>query len=510
MTGGPLVARLRRSLSGALLRLPFLPQAVMFLLCLLLLYRGIPLQLGGDAILTSLISLQKLTLYFWWQDRFGNLLPLLAAWIRNPIDNATAQLWLRFLAGLVAPTFFCSFFFRRPADIWRAAILGDALLLAFARAKPLYEIFVQASPYGPSLACAGLASMLLRAPGPRLGGTLATLAGVLLVVAAYIVNVGLVILALPIVGLFALLLPSAHAARLLVVHLVAAAIGLILPRLVAPEFPTPLDLIPPIQGISRFAATAAWKVTGWPYLAVALGIAALTVPPLWRLGRAGTIRPLSTAGAILLGVAVLNFAIVGSSRWVSMNAAQPRYFMPVYLLLLSLGGLSLWAAVRFAGRGRLPAPLAFVVLAGALLLVAGLRLPAPAGGVLIEERWSGLARAVAARYVGQSLDGIVGDYWAVWPAVLMTESDHYAAGYGGANVLGITYRGGVRRDDFVARLATRGELRLACIDLEPQACAEHAAAEMSVPPLPYRELAPAEPMPDGHRLGYIVVTAGEP
>jgi hypothetical protein len=509
MTGGPLVARLRRSLSGALLRLPFLPQVVIFLLCLLLLYRGIPLQLGGDAILTSVISLQKLTLYFWWQDRFGNLLPLLAAWIRNPIDNATAQLWLRFLAGLVAPTFFCSFFFRRPADIWRAAILGDALLLAFARAKPLYEIFVQASPYGPSLACAGLASMLLRAPGPRLGGTLSTLAGILLVVAAYIVNVGLVILALPIVGLFALLLPSVHAARLLVVHLVAAAIGLILPRLVVPEFPTPLGLIAPIDGIGRFAAYA-WKVTGWPYLLVATVVGALAVAPLWRLGRTGIVRPWSSAVAILLGVAVLNFAIVGSSRWVAMNNSQPRYFMPVYLLLLSLGGLSLWAAVRFAGRRRLPAHLAFVGLAGALLLVAGLRLPGPTGSALIEERWDGLAKAVAARYVRQSLDGIVGDYWAVWPAVLMTESYHYAAGYDGANVLGITYRGGVRRADFVARLATRGELRLACIDLEPKACADHAAAEMSVPPLRYSELAPAEPMPNGHRLGYIAVAAGEP
>ena len=144
------------------------------------------------------------------------------------------------------------------------------------------------------------------------------LVGILLVVAAYIVNVGLVILALPIVGLFALLLPSVHAARLLVVHVVAAAIGLILPRLVAPEFPTPLDFIPPIQGISQFAAIAAWKVTRWPYLAVALVVAAVTILPLWRLGRAGAIRPLSTAVAILLGVAVLNFAIVGSSRWVSL------------------------------------------------------------------------------------------------------------------------------------------------------------------------------------------------
>jgi len=182
---------------------------------------------------------------------------------------------------------------------------------------------------------------------------------------------------------------------------------------------------------------------------------------------------------------------------------------------LDLGVVLGW---KFAllGAGYLVLQLAYtfslkhLVILDVLCIAAGFVLRVPAGGVVIEKRWSGLAQAVAARYVRQSLDGIVGDYWAVWPSVLMTESYHYAAGYGGANVLGITGRGKVRRAEFVARLATRGELRLACIDLEPKACAEHAAAEMAVPPLRYSELAPAEPMPDGHRLDYIAITAGEP
>ena len=76
-------------------------------------------------------------------------------------------------------------------------------------------------------------------------------------------------------------------------------------------------------------------------------------------------------------------------------AVEPGNQAAQVMLLLSLGGLSLWSAGRLAGRGRLPARLAFVGLAGPLLLVAGLRLPGPAGGGLIAERWDGLARAVA-------------------------------------------------------------------------------------------------------------------
>ena len=60
------------------------------------------------------------------------------------------------LAALLAPTFFCALFFRRPADVWRATILSDLLLVAVARISPLHEIFVKANPYAPSLACAGL------------------------------------------------------------------------------------------------------------------------------------------------------------------------------------------------------------------------------------------------------------------------------------------------------------------------------------------------------------------
>src|SRR5262249_52760251 len=136
--------------------------------------------------------------------------------------------------------------------------------------------------------------------------------------------------------------------------------------------------------------------------------------------------------------------------------------------------------------------------------------PGPIGRVVIEPPWSGVAEAGAARYVRLSLDGIVGDYWPGWPSVLMTESYHYAPGYGGAGGPGVTGPRLRRRRPLPAPLAASGRLRLACIDLEAAACADRAAVEMSVPALRFTATAAAAPLPDGHRLAIIEVTEPAP
>ena len=45
----------------------------------------------ADSLLTVLISTQRWTPFFWGQDRFGMLVPLLAMPIHHPLANLLAQ-----------------------------------------------------------------------------------------------------------------------------------------------------------------------------------------------------------------------------------------------------------------------------------------------------------------------------------------------------------------------------------------------------------------------------------
>jgi len=51
-----------------------------------------PDNLNADILINSVMSLQKLTLYYWGQNRILNVLPLTVAWIKNPALNLAAVL----------------------------------------------------------------------------------------------------------------------------------------------------------------------------------------------------------------------------------------------------------------------------------------------------------------------------------------------------------------------------------------------------------------------------------
>ena len=63
----------------------------------------------ADSLLTSLISLQKLTLFTGSADRYGNLIPFLTAWIHDLNLNLQAQVYLRAICAACVPLFVFSF-----------------------------------------------------------------------------------------------------------------------------------------------------------------------------------------------------------------------------------------------------------------------------------------------------------------------------------------------------------------------------------------------------------------
>ena len=473
----------------------------------------LPWQENGDGLLETVMSLQKLTVYFWGQDRFANLLPALTTGIRNPLYNAYVQLALRVLAGSLAPAFFCSLAFRRPLDVWHAALATDCLFGLVANPALIWQVYMEASPYGPSLACAGLATLALRAAlrcRVRMRLPLQVLA-VGLLLTGYVVNFAMVLFALPLVGSLALILRSPFTRLLLLLHLIGAVFGFLLPFVFAAEHHTLLGTDIAFHSYARYFGVL-WSNAGWSFV-LAAGLPVVLFLALGHSRRRGPMRTVvASIIAVMLAATAIFFFAVASSRWVAMNEFHQRYFIPGYLLLMSTGGIAAWQLFRHAVRDRVTRRALFATLASLLLLITAGRLHTRGEAThdMIGDGKAPLAEAVAGRYITLSLDGIAGDYWFVWPSVFAAEQYRYDGRADEPDVLGIAYRGDARRREFIARLARRGALRVGCIDIDAVACIGFVSSNMAAPGLLGVEFAPAERLPDNHWLSFVSISPPAP
>ena len=159
-----------------------------------------PVWQDSDGLIGTLFSIQHMTLFFWGQDRFANLIPALATPIHDPEINAYAQLVARVCFGVLAPLFACVFLMRTTWDAWLATLASITLLLMCAPHVMQHDAFIQASPYGTSFALAGLSLLACRSASRLRAGPAVPcrLVGLLLATAAFLVNYTLVIVVAPI------------------------------------------------------------------------------------------------------------------------------------------------------------------------------------------------------------------------------------------------------------------------------------------------------------------------
>lgn len=480
----------------------------LFAILVLLWARHLSFAQNGDGLLATVMSLQKITLYYWAEDRFANLLPALTMWIQNPVDNVYAQVTLRLVLGLIAPLFFCSLIFRRAADSWRATLTTDLLLLLGLQPALAYEMYLAENPYCTALACAGLSTLALRsawhdATNWRWAFYMAGLACLL---AAYLTDFGLVPIAMPLITLLAILMRSLFLYRLLVLHVLAAAFSFLLAKVAVPGFSSTLAVVPSWQNELRYLDVV-WMNMGWPFAAALIAPIAIFVASA-RWYRPRYCRMMGLVFGAMLGTAILYFILVASSKWLVMNLFAVRYFIPGYLLAMSIAGIALWHRRIWPTTAPAANSMAFLVMAAALFLGGMARLQTWHPGIegVISDGKAPEAEAVAASYVARGLDAIAGDYWDVWPSVVAAEQYRYEARLDGTGVLGVTYRGEARRDAFMARLAAQGELRIGCIDLTLAACRDLVASTMKTSGLRAEEFAPKAQLPANHVLRFITVS----
>jgi hypothetical protein len=411
----------------------------------------------GDSMLPVLISLQRWTPFYWEQDRFGQLVPLLAMPFKDPLVNLLVQRGLFLFAGL------CSFL---AAARWafgreRWQLLGLVAAALWAALMPFvrsYE-FLGHNPYALSMLLGFLALIAAEGQGHRAWRWPATAA--LMLLSHWVSS-----------AMFVFLVPAALARG------AALAAG----RRGAERWP-PLWRGLREAGWSLGGGAAAWAFnkTGAAHAGNVPRVTALVPVPVqewphaWaELGRHLWVDQapqwlfwacllISVAGAVVtsrsprwreeaadatrigLGLFVASagyFLVVAVQQHVVENLSLIRYLFPVLplleLSLLALAVLPLEQLLEAQGFRR-ACGVAGACLLGASAFTFGL----PAPGHIREDLEA--VSPITPEVIALRCTHVAGYYWKVWPAVVMANAARYQRGERG-QVYGIAHRAGVTLD----------------------------------------------------------------
>jgi hypothetical protein len=372
----------------------------------------------SDSLLPVLVSVQRWTPFFWGQDRFGMLVPLLVMPIHHPLANLLVQGLVMTVAALLVP-FLVARHLGSPH--WFAVgALANALILSFL-SRYLQFAWLVAQPYALSITLATLG--LVAAETATIPGTLA--AAVLMLLAHWI-NLGICILVFP------LLLAGGRASvRGLLAAVVGLAGGAAMQTLGVP------------QTIEGLVAAPDWP-HAWFMLARTMSsqiahpvslafVVAATFAGAVRSIRAGSTKAVWSLGAAAL-VGCLYWLVVGTFRHVQASDYLARYVLPSVVLFAVSIAIGLIALVE---QGSKPAVVASIA-AAALTIAAVASYGVPSIGRLrrtIDREFGAMTPYV--EMTGATV--IVGDYWTVWPAVFHANLASY--GQAGRHVVfGLSYR----------------------------------------------------------------------
>jgi hypothetical protein len=393
----------------------------------------------SDSLVPVLSSLYKWTPFFWQQNRYGSLLPLLALPVEAPFWNLLLQVGLRLFA--ITASFFLLARTVVPRPYWPA--VGALTLALWLGAKEIPDhAFLQMQPYGQAAALSLSALLLLDRPWKAASWRM--YAGLGLLLLGFWISATTLFWLLPLfwvrhaVGIGS----ERDRARQPMLLAIVLAFG-------ASLFFSWLSVY------SRTTAFSAASPGDWPRAWRTLLMRCITyLSPFWVVAGIGLLagiavftflrrdRPMPrlalSAGLCLVASGLAELLIMGTTFWAQVNYWSVRY---VTMELLALGmllpalGLILLLEGRPAGWHRAANALALLVL----LPVMALRYGQPSA-----------SRARAALDVfGTGTDEILeagcthvlGGYWRTWRAVFHADVVRWERGER-APVWGIAPRSG--------------------------------------------------------------------
>lgn len=424
---------------------------------------------NADALLPALMSTQRLTFYYWGQDRLANLVPLLTLPVRDVLGSFYVQAWVMaagFFGLVLELAWFHLHLTRRR---WSGTVLAASTItaglaaVAVLRGATGYRFLIE-----QQYALTG-ALYLLGLRGVVADRTSRRTAGALLVVAATLVNPSWALLA----PLGWLLRDEARDRWRRSVEAVAVGAGaLVVSTLAAARFGqgeaqtsqygsfSPARAVDGLSTVLRDLRLSVRADLLAVLLLLALGVLLLrrrSLPPrlLWAY----------LGAPLFAGLWTVFFA---GNEWVASNGYGNRYFFPVYVVaLLVVAGacaeLSALVAERALDRHVRAAAAGTGVLAVGLVALG--IWAARDLAVQPEPGSLALARPAAEVVLDHDVQIVVGNYWNVWPVVVLARD-------GGADALGLTIRSDPLLDDIrgVAADPGPGGLKVACIAVNEARC----------------------------------------
>lgn len=352
----------------------------------------------ADSLLTVLISTQRWTPFFWGQDRFGMLVPLVALPIRHPLANLLAQGWVMTVAALFAPFVTARFLIGRTGAWLAIGALTNTLFLLVATPAVQFDWLVT-QPYGLSISL-GFAALILADEHDGLRGIVPALA--LLLLACW-VNIGVVAMLV-----IAAVINGSRRILLLVLLAVAAALASLAAAYLAAA-----------HTVTALAPLEKWP-NGWWHLVegasdvpthpgAVIGVAAGTIAALAWLWK-GEALPSRRTAAALVAMAAGTWLVLGTSLWVGMNRYSFRYMYPT-LMVLGICVSVVFAALLVKWTRALTIASLCVLTAVAMVDYGAPSLDRVNSG--LDDRFGRQSGAIL--HAGATVIG--GDYWRVWPAV---------------------------------------------------------------------------------------------
>jgi hypothetical protein len=387
---------------------------------------------NADSILPSLISIQHWTPFFWGQDRFGMLVPLLAVPFRNPFVNLLVQDWLTIAAALAAP-FLAARYLVDDRSWIAAGALTNACLLLITSDRFRFEWLIT-QPYAVSMTLA-LAALLIFDRPSRARAAAASL----LMLLAHWVNLTTCLVLVPLV--------VARRSGAMVRALMLTASGTVggaLFRSFSTAPRTTTNIVPagdwPKAWLELLRTT--WAGMSHPGALVALAILA-TIAGIRMSSRKEGARGSVDAPISAFFAALSYWAIVGTFEHVRLNEYYARYVFPSDLLL-AVGAALLIVMPLWPNRRVVPA-LACTVFAASVVFNYGV--PSVRRVRTHMDRTIGLLTPTI-EAAGATV--VAGEYWNVWPAVFHANVERYER-TGRAGIYGLTFRSDITDREWVRR-----------------------------------------------------------